>query len=309
MRQLKLLRWAAALTLAIALAPGAASAQEVGTITISSTFTMDWLPDGTISGEEHTWTLTLYGTTQTHHRPGYSTYLTEIHATSFDFEFSGPDAATLNSIVSEHIAGGDVLLRLWNSYGGGGGGTWELWVGGDVWFWTCELSNGWNTLFPSDADGYPVVGPDPITVWAEGHFLNNDGSGNNGLFELGGASLVTFEGSVGGPEPVVLAAEDVSILEGNHGFSTVAVVVTLTNASSQAITVQYQTVNGTAVAPQDYTAKSGTLTFQPGQTSRTISVKIKGDLKLEPDETFSVRLSNAAGATIAVATVTILNDD
>jgi endoglucanase len=53
------------------------------------------------------------------------------------------------------------------------------------------------------------------------------------------------------------------------------------------------------------------LTFQPGETSRTISVSIKGDRKREANETFSVQLSNAVGATIddGVATVTILNDD
>ena len=58
-------------------------------------------------------------------------------------------------------------------------------------------------------------------------------------------------------------------------------------------------------------ATSGTLTFQPGQISRTISVAIKGDRKREPNETFTLQLSNAVGATIAdgSATVTILNDD
>ena len=75
MRQLKLFRWAAVLTLAIALAPGAASAQEADTITISGTFNMDYL-FGTVgpdlaevyaNGHEHTWTLTLHGTTQSHY--------------------------------------------------------------------------------------------------------------------------------------------------------------------------------------------------------------------------------------------------
>ena len=57
--------------------------------------------------------------------------------------------------------------------------------------------------------------------------------------------------------------------------------------------------------------KKQSITFQPGQTSRTISVSIKGDRKREADETFSVQLSNAVGATIddGFATVTILNDD
>ena len=53
------------------------------------------------------------------------------------------------------------------------------------------------------------------------------------------------------------------------------------------------------------------MTFQPGETSRTISVSIKGDRKREANETVSVQLSNAVGAIISdgVATVTILNDD
>jgi hypothetical protein len=80
MRQLKLFRWAAALTLAIALAPGGASAQEDDTITISSTFYMDWgygtvgddLAEVFANGHEHTWTLTLYGTTQSHHKHSFS---------------------------------------------------------------------------------------------------------------------------------------------------------------------------------------------------------------------------------------------
>jgi chitinase len=77
------------------------------------------------------------------------------------------------------------------------------------------------------------------------------------------------------------------------------------------VTVNYATADGTAVAKSDYNSASGTLTFQPGQTSKTISVAIKGDRKREADETVLVQLSNAAGATIAdgVATVTILNDD
>ena len=75
MRRFKLFRWVAVLTLAIALAPGAASAQEADTLTISGTFSMDYL-NGTVgpdlaevyaNGHEHTWTLTLHGTTQSHY--------------------------------------------------------------------------------------------------------------------------------------------------------------------------------------------------------------------------------------------------
>jgi hypothetical protein len=87
--------------------------------------------------------------------------------------------------------------------------------------------------------------------------------------------------------------------------------VTLSRSSNDAVSVKYATANSTALAKQDYTATSGTLTIQPGHTSGTISVAIKGDRKREPNEMFSVQLSNAVGATIsdAVATGTILNDD
>jgi chitinase len=169
------------------------------------------------------------------------------------------------------------------------------------------------TLFPSDADGYPVVGPEPFSIESDYSELNDMRPGNNGVIESR-YSLVTFEGSAGGPdpgEPVVLAVADASVLEGDPGTSKVAVAVTLSNGSSQAITVSYRTIDGTALAKSDYTATSGTLTFQPGETSRTISVSIKGDRKREANETFSVQLSNAVGATIddGVASVTILNDD
>ena len=328
MRRFTLFRWVAALTLAIALAPGAASAQEADTLTISGLFSMDYL-FGTVgpdlaevyaNGHEHTWTLTLHGTTHSH-----STFwafgvkrVTEIHATSFDLEFSGPDAATLNGIVSDHIAGGDVFIYLENAYSSGFGDDFAImhvWVSeGDpgMYFYTGH-DMGVNTLFPTDADGYPVVGPEPFSIWAEYSALSDIRPGNDGYIESR-SSLVTFEGSMGEldpGEPVVLAVADASVLEGNRGTRRLDLTVTLSQSSADSVTVNYATANGTAVATQDYAATSGTLTFQPGETSRTISVSIKGDRKREANETFSVQLSNAVGATIddGVATVTILNDD
>jgi hypothetical protein len=337
MRQLILFQWAAVLMLAIALAHGTASAQEDGTVTISGTLGMDYLngeldlyyfdPDLLTvysNGHEHTWTLTLHGTTQSH----YATEIdyvelvqdTEIHATSFDLEFFGPDAATLNSIVSDHLAGADVWVFLRNHYSYYSDddiAVMHVVVGGrdgELYFSTVQ-DYGSSTLFPTDADGYPVVGPEPFSIESDYTEL-----GYSDLFSGAGgaigslAGLVTFEGSVGEPdpgEPVVLAVADASVFEGDRGASNVAVAVTLSKGSSQAITVRYATANGAAVAKQDYTATSGTLTFQPGQTSRTIWVAIKGDRKREADETISVNLSNAVGATIGdgVGTVTILNDD
>jgi hypothetical protein len=77
------------------------------------------------------------------------------------------------------------------------------------------------------------------------------------------------------------------------------------------VTVAYTTANGTATAGSDYTATSGTLTFAPGETVQTVDVPIVGDTTLEPDETFTLTLSNPVNATLgtATATGTITNDD
>jgi hypothetical protein len=85
----------------------------------------------------------------------------------------------------------------------------------------------------------------------------------------------------------------------------------LSASTNNSVSVSYATANATAQKKSDYTATSGTLTIPPGQTQGTISIAIKADRKREANETFSVQLSNAVGATIddAVATVTILNDD
>jgi hypothetical protein len=90
-----------------------------------------------------------------------------------------------------------------------------------------------------------------------------------------------------------------------------AFTVRLSAPSTQAVTVSYSTANGTATAGSDYTAATGTLTFAPGETSKTIGVSVLGDTVVEADETFSVQLGSAAGATIARATAvgTIVNDD
>ena len=74
--------------------------------------------------------------------------------------------------------------------------------------------------------------------------------------------------------------------------------VSLSGASSQTVTVQYATANVTATVGSDYAMTSGTLTFTPGQLTRTVSVPVLGDTLLEPTETFAVNLSNPANATI-----------
>ena len=77
------------------------------------------------------------------------------------------------------------------------------------------------------------------------------------------------------------------------------------------MTVDYATTDGTASAGLDYTAASDTLTFEPGNTEKTVTVLTNGDTDIESDETFKVDLSSATNATIAdtQGLGTIQNDD
>ncbi|MBV8516018.1 MAG: right-handed parallel beta-helix repeat-containing protein [Acidobacteria bacterium] len=112
------------------------------------------------------------------------------------------------------------------------------------------------------------------------------------------------------PQPA-LSINGVSQAEGNSGTTSFPFVVSLSNPSAQTVTVNYTTVNGTAIAGSDYTAQSGTLTFAPGTTVQTIPVSVLGDALNEASETFTVTLSSPTNATIATTTGTgtIGNDD
>ncbi len=108
-----------------------------------------------------------------------------------------------------------------------------------------------------------------------------------------------------------LSIGDVSLQEGNSGTTNAVFTVTLSPPSAETVTVSWATADGTAGAPGDYTASSGSLSFAPWVTTRTASVPILGDILDEPDETLLVSLSGAANATIADAQGqgTILDDD
>ena len=108
-----------------------------------------------------------------------------------------------------------------------------------------------------------------------------------------------------------LSVTDATITEGNTGSANVTLTVALSAVYSGTVTVSYATVAGTAWAGSDYTAVSGTLTFSSGQTSKTVTIAVIGNLTHESTETFTLQLSNPIGATIAkgTGTVTIVDND
>ncbi len=101
------------------------------------------------------------------------------------------------------------------------------------------------------------------------------------------------------------------LLEGDSGSTPLIFTVTLSIASDKPVTVTYATTDETAVSGIDYTAVSETLTFNPGEMVKNIEVLVLGDTLYEPDETFTMTLSNPVNATLSNSQTigTIQNDD
>jgi hypothetical protein len=153
-----------------------------------------------------------------------------------------------------------------------------------------------------------VVNGDTAVEPNETFAVNLSAASGATIADGAGVGTITNDDTAAAPS---LSINDVTLAEGNTGTRLATFTVMLSAASSQTVAVAYATANGTATAGSDYVAQSGTLTFAVGQTSRTIGVVVNGDKTREPNETFTVRLSGASGATIARAAGlgTIGNDD
>jgi len=98
----------------------------------------------------------------------------------------------------------------------------------------------------------------------------------------------------------------------NEGAGSTPITVTLNQTAPYTVTVAYATSNDTAIAPGDYAAVGGTVTFPPGATQSTFNVAIVNDAVIENSETFSITLSSPVSATLAApssASVTIIDND
>lgn len=341
MKRFTLFQWTAVLTLALALAAPAASAQETETLSISGSFMMhykygtvgDDLADTYANDYAHGWTLTLYGATYSDdcysdwYYDEWGEYwhvesITRVHATSFDFAFFGPDADTLDAVVSQQLDGGGLsnggYLELRNHHYydpidwsiAWGYGNWELrLVPLDANAGVSFTVAAWDQpLFADDESGYPLVEAQRLRAWNSA--IRDRRPGNAGSLESAN-DLVDLGSGVPPILPLTLNFADGSVLEGNKGTISVSLTVTLSRSDTKTVSVQYSTASGTALANSDFTTSGGTLKFRPGETKKTVSIAIIPDRKREADEAFSVQLSNAVGATIedGIATATILNDD
>jgi hypothetical protein len=120
-------------------------------------------------------------------------------------------------------------------------------------------------------------------------------------------------GTIMDDEPRI-SISDFTKAEGKKGQTTLfTFTVTLSVAYDQPVTMSYQTVNGTAkTSDNDYVAKTGTLTFAPGETTKTITIVVNGDSKQEANETFYLDLFGLSSNSLFTKSRgigTILNDD
>jgi hypothetical protein len=133
------------------------------------------------------------------------------------------------------------------------------------------------------------------------------------IHEPGPLTLGVFRdlGWVTNPDRPDIRISNVSKLEGHSGMVAFSLTVTLSAPTTGPVVVSWSTANGTAKAPGDYVAKSGSLTIPAGATSRVLQVSVKGDHAAEPNETFKVNLTRATGGGIldSQGIATIRNDD
>ncbi len=140
-----------------------------------------------------------------------------------------------------------------------------------------------------------VVG-DRIYENAESFVVNLTSTNWGNIVDPQGTVTITNEDLQG------LSVNDVDVVEKTTGTATAGFVVTLAPTSSQAVTVDYATANGSATAGSDYVGVSGTLNFPAGAATANVPVTVNPDAVREGVETFTLNLSNpTGGAAIAAA--------
>ncbi len=149
--------------------------------------------------------------------------------------------------------------------------------------------------------------PDNVFEPDETFFVNLSNATNATIADAQGQGTISNDD----PQPGIAIAGFASPQEGTGTTNNASFEVRLSNPSHQTITVAFATADGTATVGADYTATSGTITFNPGETTKSVTVALIGDNIDEVNETFVVNLSNATNATItgAQGVATILDDD
>ncbi len=175
--------------------------------------------------------------------------------------------------------------------------------------------NGGPTKTHLPAAGSPVINAGDNTSCGTGLTIATDQRGaprDDGSCDIG-----AVEGSLSLLTPASVQLDSTTATISENG-GTITLNLTRSGNTASGISVDYNTADGTAIAPGDYTADANTLNFATGVTSQSITIAITDDSVAESDETFTLTLSNvqlvsgsapvALGANTAT-TVTITDDD
>ncbi len=237
-----------------------------------------------------------------------------------DAEPTAPPALVTTAQTTPSGGGATVGFAVGNDWGSGYVATVTVTAGADA-------LDGWTVEFDS---------PDQITnLWSgqiadhtAGHYVITNADWN-GTVAAGQAVTFGYQASTAGttaqatnftlngdaaggtPEPAPQPAISVADTTAPEDDGALNFTVTLSQASTDTVTVGYTTTDGTATAGTDYVAAAGTLTFDPGQTTQQLTVDVIDDTAVEANETLTVTLSDPTGATLAngAATGTVIDDD
>ena len=204
---------------------------------------------------------------------------------------------TFNEPVTVDVSGGTPIIGLTLGSNVGSGGRTATYAGGSG---TKQIEFEYRVVAgDGEFDQLNVV---RYSMAANGGTIRN----SQGVDALLANPSASTSSALEPPSPT-LSVADATVEEG----ARLEFQVSLSKAVDDQVSVTYRTVDATARAGSDYEAASGTLTFAPGQTRKTVQVITLDDVHDEGQETFTLRLSAASGARITdyEATGTIANSD
>ena len=128
------------------------------------------------------------------------------------------------------------------------------------------------------------------------------------VISLGAVTAATTP--AGAVVPIVVVG-DASVHEGDSGTRNVRIMISLDQPAAATVKVSWVAVAGTATSPADFKARTGAVGFRPGQTTKYATVKIFPDVSTEGDQSFSVNVTAALGATVGDGSgqVTIVDEE
>jgi Calx-beta domain len=223
---------------------------------------------------------------------------------------NGQTSAIMIGADTGSISNGDLLIE--NNFLAGGG--WTLYGGAPAKPHSEIIRNNIfeRRFFANVGQFGPVAYLASNVVWQNN--IYDDGSPVGGAADTSTTAKPTTTTTKARTPAVVVPSirvDDISVKEGNSGSKQMRFRVWCSVMPTSVVTVHYETRNGTATTPSDYTAKSGTLTFKPRKRVWRVAVPIMGDRTPEANETVTLRLSSPSGATVADGTGfgTIVNND